>query len=115
MKSILIVEEDEDICEIYKLLFESISLEVRNNIKDLEDCLNSCNADLIILDEWTCGRSYLTILGLCCKGGKGKCVPVIFCSTNPKMKNAAESFGAVFLEKPFDLGCLEDLVARFVL
>lgn len=114
MKRVLVIEQDEDICEIYKLLFRQSDIKIKTSTKGIKECIREFGPDLIIADDWTCDCPPSEALKLLKNAAPDPSVPLIFCSTNVNANDAVASFNATFLEKPFDLCEIETLVRDLI-
>ena len=111
---ILVVDDDEGIVEVIQIVLEGEGYAVRtatnrDGLQDLADDL----PDLILLDVLLSGDDGRDI----CKALKSdpltKDIPVIMLSAHSDASKVADAGGADdFLEKPFDVDKLIDIVAK---
>jgi CheY-like chemotaxis protein len=111
---ILVVDDDEGIVEVIQIVLESEGYTVRTatNGDCLQDLANNL-PDLILLDVLLSGDDGRDI----CKSLKSneltRHVPVIMLSAHSDARKVADAGGADdFLEKPFDVDALIEIVAR---
>ena len=102
-KKIVVVEDDESIRDILKIMLERVGYEVIN-FQDGTKLMNGKTekADLYLIDRQLSGVDGLDL----CKHLKSQAltaeVPVIIFSATPGLENLAKNAGAVaFIEKPF--------------
>lgn len=110
-KKLLIIENDHEIREVVKYIFEAEGYDIIgiDNCSTAELALH--NPHLILLDEWV-NKVEGTML---CKEIKTihniKHVPVIILSTSPQIEKIAEECNADgFISKPFDVDALINTV-----
>jgi DNA-binding response OmpR family regulator len=105
MKKILIVEDDEDIQDIFEIIFKSYGYQVEciDNGKTL--CERSDDwPDAIILDKQLPGMSGVEACRFLKLKPETKNIPIIMISATSGVEKAAEDAGADdFLEKPFNM------------
>lgn len=109
-------DDDVSIREIFKIIFERANYEV-NLLPDAEDLLsnNFVSPDLILLDRQLSGYDGLDV----CRFLKGqqntKNIPIIIISASPDIGKLAKNAGAdYFVEKPFQVNYLLEVVERFI-
>jgi CheY-like chemotaxis protein len=111
---ILVVDDDEGIVEVIQIVLEGEGYAVRTatNSTDLHDLTDNL-PDLILLDVLLSGDDGRDI----CKSLKSnemtKDIPVIMLSAHSDASKVADAGGADgFLEKPFDVDKLIEIVAK---
>jgi DNA-binding response OmpR family regulator len=116
MRKILIVEDDRDIQDVFKIIFNSFGYKV--------DCLTDGNSvlekttnwpDAIVLDKQLPGISGIEV----CKAIKAreelKHIPVLMISATSGVEQAAKIAGADdYLEKPFNMHVILKKVASLL-
>jgi len=115
-KKILVTDDDPGVQDIFKIIFEKAGYEVvvnDNGNAILEN--NFEHPNLFLLDKQLSGVDGLDI----CKHLKSqeftKDIPVIMVSATPGLAPLAKKAGADdYLEKPFHLKDLLDIVAKYV-
>jgi DNA-binding response OmpR family regulator len=113
MKKILIVEDDLDIQDIFKIIFTTYGYEV--------ECIDNGKAifekksnwpDAIILDKQLPGMNGVEACKLLKANVETHKIPVIMISATSGVEQAARIAGADdFLEKPFNMNVILDKVA----
>jgi DNA-binding response OmpR family regulator len=103
MKKILVVDDDEDILFVVKIILEKHGFEVRTHATGLgvHDVVIHYLPNLILLDIRLPGRLGTEI----CKELKKVCsIPIILFSAHIREAEAIEECGAdCFIQKPFDI------------
>jgi len=114
-KKVLLVEDNQDICEIVKWVLEEggYSVTVSGHVPAAN--LAGFKADLIVLDEWVNDREGHML----CKEIKAihnlKHIPVVIFSTAMDIEELMQTCGADgFVRKPFDIGDLVIEVNRLL-
>ncbi|MGN6637960.1 MAG: response regulator [Mucilaginibacter sp.] len=115
-KIVLVIENDKDISDLIKLLVEGLGHEVilEPDCMALEKILLIA-PDIILLDHWlNQGRG-----GDLCREIKAhkymQDVPVVLISAFPNsIKLARESVADAFIEKPFDIQEVEDIIKSYL-
>ena len=113
MKRIVIVEDDEGIRDALKFVFDLCLFEVvmYENIPPIGTG-ETCLPHLFIIDAQLAGANGIDLCYLLKQNGRSGVVPVIIMSANPYTKQQALDAGAdAFLEKPFKLQYIRQLVA----
>ena len=116
MKKVLVIEDDAGITDLLEVILEGVGYEVIASTKPLPlDKLTKISPDLILLDHYIedgLGIDY-------CKKLKAtprtQHIPVIIVSAIRKIDQLAKDACADgYLEKPFDIGELENAVAKLI-
>ena len=105
MKKILIVEDDTDIQDIFRLIFSSYGYEVDcvDNGKDVFERIETL-PDAIVLDKQLPGMSGIDVCKKLKTDSKTRHIPVLMISATSGVESAAKNAGAdAFLEKPFNM------------
>lgn len=115
MKRIIFVDDDPDIQEMFKLIFEKAGYEIvvfpdgRSLLKNGYKL-----PDVIILDKQLPDIDGIDICRNLKCNKKTKHIPVIMLSANPDIKVLAANAGAdASIEKPFSLKELRNMVAKY--
>lgn len=112
---IFLCDDDRDIVEVVMLILGAdYNVQVYHRCEGIADDAERCNPSVILLDlrmPMSGGGSVLRQLKA---SPLTRHIPVIlFSATNNLQRIAAESGADAFLEKPFDIGHLCDLVNSF--
>jgi DNA-binding response OmpR family regulator len=114
-KRILMCDDDVDILEIGKIVFEEkgYQVDILSDSVEIYQKIKASQPDVIILDLWMPKCSGEEITRKLKSDLKTKNIPVIVISASCNLKNVAKSSGAdAFLCKPFDIEELENIVAQ---
>jgi DNA-binding response OmpR family regulator len=114
MKKILIVEDDLDIQDIFKIIFKSNGYEVECSDKGLPICERQSNLpDLIILDKQLPDVSGLEACSTLKSKDNTRHIPIILISAASGIAAVARAAGADdFMEKPFNMQMLVRKVSK---
>ena len=113
-KKILVVDDDEGIVEVVQIVLEGEGYQVHTSIDgERLNHLGTDAPDLILLDVLLAGMDGRDICRSL-KSNKATChIPVIMLSAHSDASKVADSGGADdFLEKPFDVDVLINIVAK---
>ena len=116
MKRIILADDDLGILEVSILIFERAGYEI-TVFPDGTPLLNNDfeRPDIFILDKQLSGVDGLDICRFLKTQDSTKNVPVIMLSASPHISRSAQLAGADdFLEKPFKMKELRDMVAKHV-
>lgn len=116
MKRILIFDDDADILDILKYLLEDSGwvVHTRRNCNSLLDAVESCEPDIILMDNWIPEKGGIVATQLLKSNEAFRNIPVIYFSANNNIKALAEEAGAdAWLAKPFDLNDLETMLNSY--
>jgi CheY-like chemotaxis protein len=113
-RTILVVDDDDGIIEVVRIILEGEGYQVRANMDgNLHHILTDDLPDLILLDVLIAGIDGREICQSLKKHDRTHSIPVIMLSAHSDAHKIAEDSGADgFLEKPFDVDMLIDIVAR---
>lgn len=112
--NILVVDDDEGIVEVVQIVLEGEGYVVRTatNKDDLQNIANDL-PDLILLDVLLSGDDGREICRKLKSDTATKHIPIIMLSAHSDASKVADAGGADdFLEKPFDVDVLIEIVAR---
>ena len=115
-QTILVVDDDEGIIEVVQIVLEGEGYTVHSStngdfLRELADDL----PDLILLDVLIAGSDGRDICRALKVDEKTRAIPVIMLSAHSDAHLIAEASGADgFLEKPFDVDALIDVVASYL-
>ena len=117
VKKILVVDDEIDILAVVKIILNNHNFEVETLSKweNIPHAIQSYSPDLILLDVSLGGADGREI----CKSLKTDPlflhIPIIMISAHPQAREECLAYGAdYFLEKPFDMYDILDLVANAV-
>jgi CheY-like chemotaxis protein len=112
-KKVLILDDDLDILQICSIVlkkkgFDVIALNTSNNIIEL---VSHHRPDVILMDNWIPGPGGVEATRMLKNDIGLQTIPVIFFSANSNVTQlATEAKADYFLQKPFDITELEDIV-----
>lgn len=116
MKNIVLIEDDEPIRDIFRILF--MNSDYRVTAYENGDQITSGQVespDLFILDRQISGTNGLDLCRFIKRNKKYNKVPVIMLSASPDIEEMALEAGADdAISKPFSLKKLRDIIARFI-
>ena len=115
-KKILIADDDPGIQDILTIIFERAGFEVEIK-KNGEDLLNNkfTMPDLFLVDKQLSGYNGLDICRYLKSQRHTKNIPVIMISASPDIGRSSREAGAdAYIEKPFEITNLVDLVNSYV-
>jgi DNA-binding response OmpR family regulator len=116
MKKILIIEDEQDILDMATMILEDEGYQVQgiSEYPGFESTVNSCGADLVLLDLNLRGYRGEDICRYIKKNETLKHMPVLLMSANRDVQAVKEEAGADgFISKPFDLTDFINLVKQF--
>ncbi len=113
-QTILVVDDDEGIVEVVRIVLEGEGYHVRVSMNgDFIHSLAEDLPDLILLDVLISGVDGRDICRAIKSDEKTSSVPVIILSAHSDAHKIAQTSGADgFLEKPFDVDVLIDVIAK---
>ena len=114
---ILIFDDDSDLLEVCGIVLRSKNYEVRGLLKcnDLLREVKSFSPNVILMDNWVPDSGGVKSTQLIKKDMLFKSIPVIFFSANDRIQDlAAEAEADFYLQKPFEIDELENLVSRAI-
>lgn len=118
MSKILVVDDDEGIVEVVQIVLEGEGYAVQTNMNGaifelLDDTQNQ--PALILLDVLLSGEDGREISKRLKRDEKTKHIPVVMLSAHSDANKIADNSGADdFLEKPFDVDVLIEMVKKYV-
>lgn len=116
-KKVLIVDDDPDILEALKLMFESSAYQVKTTTRAEEtyEAVKEFHPDAIILDVLLSGVDGRAVCQKLKSQPQTKDIPVIMVSAHPSAAQSTIAAGADdFIAKPFDMFTLIDQVGKYV-
>ena len=118
MKTILVVDDDEGIVEVVQIVLEGEGYTVKTSMNG--SIFHNFDAaghapDLILLDVLLSGEDGRAICHRLKSSEKTKHIPVIMLSAHSDVNKLASTTGADdFLEKPFDVDVLIEMVQKYL-
>lgn len=116
-KRILIFDDDIDILSICTYILEEQGWEVHTSphCNNIESTVRNIMPDVILMDNWIPDTGGVVATQLLKGQDDLKNIPVIYFSANNDIQSLAKQAGADnFLEKPFDLNELEEVINKMV-
>ena len=116
-KKVMIYDDDTDLLEVCALILKSRNFEVvtRDRCSGILDDLNEHQPHVILMDNWIPDIGGVQAIHLIKASEKFNQIPVIFFSANNDISELATEAGAdYFLQKPFDITELENIVVNAV-
>lgn len=118
MRTIVIFDDDENIVDVCKFILEQQGFRVIgfNDNYDIVDKLNGVNADIVLMDNSIAGMGGIKATQLIKTTPELSDIKVVYFSANSDIKQLAQEANAdYYLEKPFNIEQLEDLVNKILL
>jgi CheY-like chemotaxis protein len=112
-KKILILDDDPDILQICTTVLKKKGFEVIafNNSNNILEQVSNHQPDVILMDNWIPGPGGIEATRILKDDSEWQNIPVIFFSANSNVTQlASEARADYFLQKPFDIAELEDIV-----
>lgn len=116
-KSILVLDDDPDILEVIKIIFEEKQYEVRtlSDSNLIFDFISKKRPDLILLDIWMSGMDGQEIAARLKQNPETHEIPIIMISANNEGKKIAElSHANEYIAKPFEIDELVQTVEKYI-
>lgn len=116
MKKILVADDNPAILDALKIMLEEAGYEVETTVdgataQDIKEPL----PDLLLLDIWMSGKDGRDICRLLKNSDLTKHIPIIMVSATKDIEQIAKDSGADdFVSKPFQMGHLLSVVAKYV-
>ncbi len=113
----MIYDDDTDLLDVCTLILQSKNFEVvtKDTCTVILDDLKEHQPDVILMDNWIPDLGGIKATRLIKESGQFRNTPVIFFSANNDVSQLAIEAGAdYFLQKPFDISELENIVANAV-
>jgi DNA-binding NtrC family response regulator len=112
-KKVMIYDDDTDLLEVCSLILSARNYEVivREKCTEILSDVKEHHPDVIIMDNWIPDIGGVKATQLVKNSDEFRETPVIFFTANSNVQELANEAGAdYFLQKPFDITQLEDLV-----
>lgn len=117
MVKILVVDDDKAILEVVKIILEQNNFQVitAKNKKEIDEALATYNPQLVLLDISISGVNGGDLTRHLKASPKHKNLPIVLLSADNNIKKIATDVGANgYLEKPFDIETLIQIVNTYV-
>jgi DNA-binding response OmpR family regulator len=113
-QSVLIVDDEPAVRELLKLHLANAGYDVRlaEDAIIAERALREAPPDLVLVDVGLPYRGGLEFVAGLSADDEFRRLPVIFITGHEGLANGAKALGAGYLQKPFEVGALLDLVGR---
>lgn len=114
---VMIFDDDTDLLEVCSLVLKSKQYDVTGYSKcnEILRDVESFSPDVILMDNWIPDSGGVKAIQLIKKSDRFKKIPVIFFSANINIEGLAREAGAeFFLQKPFEIDELEEIVSKAV-
>jgi CheY-like chemotaxis protein len=116
-KTVLLCDDDTDILELCKYIFEQEGFEAKvfSKMKDaLEEVITS-PPDLILLDIWMPGMSGIEVARLLKQNPKTSHIPILLFSANSELDQIANEVNANgYIKKPFNTHELKSTLNQYL-
>ena len=116
-KHILVIDDDKGITDVIKIILEDkgFRVSVSTGSEQIEKLIDKSKPNLLLLDILMYGTSGPEIVKLLKNKTKTKNIPILMMSASENTKKIANSVGANgYLEKPFNIDYLVDLINKFL-
>jgi DNA-binding response OmpR family regulator len=114
---VMIFDDDTDLLEVCSIVLKSKGYTVSGLSKcnDILPEVTSFSPDVILMDNWIPDAGGVKATRLLKNDFELKLIPVIFFSANDRVEELATEAGAeFFLQKPFEIEELENVVSRAI-
>ena len=114
---VMIFDDDEDLIEVCSIVLRSKNFEVSglNKCSDILQEVKAFSPHVILMDNWIPDAGGVKATQLIKNDLFLKSIPVIFFSANDRVQDLAVEAGAdFFLQKPFEIEELENLVSKAI-
>ncbi|SEJ36559.1 Response regulator receiver domain-containing protein [Dyadobacter sp. SG02] len=104
-KTVLVFDDDLDLLDIFRFLFEGAGWKVHtsNNCSEVVSKVREVAPDVILMDNWIPPTGGIVATQALKKDSELLPIPIIFVSANNDIKDLAAKAGAdAYLPKPFD-------------
>ncbi len=105
MATVLIIEDNPEIAELYESVFAQHKTDVLSDVPEAISYLQRCRPDLVIMDFHLPSGSGVEVLNYIRSQSSLRDVPVLGISVDDMLKDEARQHGAnAFMTKPIELG-----------
>jgi DNA-binding NtrC family response regulator len=114
-KRVMIFDDDLDILSICSYILEEQGWEVHTSThcNNIVENVDKVRPDVILMDNWIPETGGIIATQTLKKHPEFKNIPIIYFSANNDIQSLAKQAGAdTYLEKPFDLTELEEIINR---
>ena len=120
MAKILLVDDEQDIREMMRLMLEDEGHDVSDTGSGEEALIFACEGgfDLVILDIMMPDMNGWRVCGFLREDERTKTLPVLFCSGSPdaeRMHSHCAPPNTYFITKPFETRALNDRVRKYLM
>jgi DNA-binding response OmpR family regulator len=115
LKKIIIYDDDSDLLEVCSMILEAKNFAVvtKDKCTEILSDIQEHNPDVILMDNWIPDIGGVKATRLVKESVSFRHIPVIFFSANNNVNELAVEAGAdYFLQKPFDITELENIVVN---
>jgi len=113
-KKILVVDDDNDILDVMKLILNVHGYDVKvSRANEVDLMIKNNHPDLIFMDVLLSGNDGREISKKLKSDNETKDIPIILISALPDAEKSAQQIGIDFLAKPFELKDLLSKVSRY--
>ena len=115
MSKILIFDDDVDILELCSIILHVKGFNIigDTSCRNLIDKIRLTTPDVILMDNWIPDIGGIRATQLIKSTPETKHIPVIFFTANNNVENLSQEAGAdYYLQKPFDISHLENVVRK---
>jgi DNA-binding response OmpR family regulator len=112
-KHILVVDDDQDVLEIFRdiLVNEGYKVTIFAEVDEIADAMQACKPDLVIVDFLLQGINGGELCSQIKRNEQTSHVPVILTSAHPRVLLSLGDYHCdEFLEKPFDINYLTERI-----
>ena len=116
-KTIIIFDDDDDILELCRILLKSRGYMVftHNNCRDIIEKMAAANPDLVLMDNKIPETGGIAATRELKANPRTSLIPVIYFSANTNVEQLSrEARADDYLQKPFNITDLENIVERFI-
>ena len=114
-KKVIIYDDDSDLLEVCSMILEAKNFAVvtKDKCTEILSDIQEHNPDVILMDNWIPDIGGVKATRLVKDSVRFRHIPVIFFSANNNVNELAVEAGAdYFLQKPFDISELENIVVN---
>ena len=114
-KKVIIYDDDSDLLEVCSMILEAKNFAVvtKDKCTEILSDIQEHNPDVILMDNWIPDIGGVKATRLVKNSVSFRHIPVIFFSANNNVNELAVEAGAdYFLQKPFDISELENIVVN---
>jgi len=116
-RRVMIFDDDNDLLEVCSIILRTKNFDViaKNKCTEIIDVLETYQPDVILMDNWIPDTGGVKATRMIKENDRLRNIPVIFFSANSNIAQLCSEAGAdYFLQKPFELTELEEIVATAI-